>query len=58
MANKKKTIPQALLPKGYEIDNKFMYEMKKKQASVASPVQFRNEVWNPKNSKCSLTSSI
>ena len=32
-----------MLPKGYEIDNKLMPEMKK-QASVASSVQFRNEV--------------
>ena len=37
-------VPKALLPKGYGIDNKPMSEMKKKQASVASSVQFRNEV--------------
>ena len=43
MANKKKTIPQALLPKGYEIDNKLMSEMKMKQVRVAPSVQFRNE---------------
>ena len=44
MANNNTIIPQALLPKGYAIDNKSMSEMKKKQASVASSVQFRNEV--------------
>ena len=37
-------VPKELIPKGYEIDNKLMSEMKKKKASVASSVQFGNEV--------------
>ena len=44
MANKKKIIPQALMPKGYEIDSKLMSEMNKKKASVASSIQFGNGV--------------
>ena len=43
MANNNEIIPQALMPKGYEINNKLMSEMNKKKASVASSVQFRNE---------------
>ena len=39
MANKKKANP-----KGYEINNKLMEEMKKKRANIVSSVQFRNEV--------------
>ena len=30
MANKKKANPKALMPKGYEIDNKLMDEIKKR----------------------------
>ena len=44
MANKKKANPKALMPKGYEIDNKLMEEMKKKRANIVSSVQFRNEL--------------
>ena len=32
------------MPKGYEMNNKLMEEMKKKKKSIASSVQFRNEV--------------
>ena len=34
----------AFMPKGYEMNNKLMEEMKKKKKSVASSIQFRNEV--------------
>ena len=34
----------AFMPKGYEMNNKLMEEMKKKKKSIASSVQFRNEV--------------
>ena len=44
MANKSKANPKALMPKGYEIDNKLTFEMNNKKASVVSPVQFRNEI--------------
>lgn len=44
MTNKKKANPKALMPKGYEIDEKLMNEMKKKRANIASSVQFRNEL--------------
>ena len=44
MANKTEIIPQASMPKGFEIDNIPMSEMKKKKASVPSPAQFRNKV--------------
>ena len=44
MANKKKANPKALMPKGYEIDNKLMDEMKKKRANIVSSVQFRNDI--------------
>ena len=43
MANKNKTNPKALMPKGYGIEHKLMFEMKKK-ASVASSAQFRNGI--------------
>ena len=42
MANKKKTNPLALM--GYEIDNKLMSEMRKEIATIASSVQFRNDI--------------
>ena len=41
MANKKKTNPLALV--GYEIDNK-LYDMRKKRETIASSVQFRNDI--------------
>ena len=41
-------IPKALMPKGPEIDNKSMSEMKKKPASVASPIQFRHDILESK----------
>ena len=41
MTNKKK---ESLKPKGYEIDNKLMAEMKKKRENIVSSVQFRNEI--------------
>ena len=44
MAYNKKATPKALMPKGYEIDNKLMDEMKKKRASIVSSVQFRNQL--------------
>ena len=44
MANKKKANPKALMPKGSEINNKLMEEMKKKRANIVSSVQFRNEL--------------
>ena len=44
MTNKKKANTKALMPKGYEIDNKLMSDMKKKRADIASSVQFRNDV--------------
>ena len=44
MANKKNRNPQALLPKGYGIYIKLMSAMKRKQTSVASSVQFQNEL--------------
>ena len=34
----------AFMPKGYEMNNKLMEEMIKKKKSIASSVQFRNEV--------------
>ena len=34
----------AFMPKGYEMNNKLMEEMKKKKENIASSVQFRNEV--------------
>ena len=44
MANNKKANPKALMPKGYENNNKLMEEMKKKRANIVSSVQFRNEL--------------
>ena len=44
MTNKKKANTKALMPKGYEIDNKLMSDMKKKRADIVSSVQFRNDV--------------
>ena len=44
MANKKNANTKALMPKGYEIDNKLMTEMRKKRATIASSVQFRNDI--------------
>ena len=41
MANTKK-IPKALMPKGHEIDDKLISEMKKKRATITSSVQFRH----------------
>ena len=34
----------AFTPKGYEMNNKLMEEMKKKKVNIASSVQFRNDV--------------
>ena len=34
----------AFMPKGYEMNNKLMEEMKKKKVNIASSVQFRNDV--------------
>ena len=34
---------KGFMPKGYETDNKLMGEMKKKRATIASSVQFRND---------------
>ena len=42
MANKKKTNPLALM--GYEIDNELMFGMRKKNATIASSVQFGNDI--------------
>ena len=42
MANKKKASTKALMPKGYETDNKLMGEMEKKRANILSSVEFRN----------------
>lgn len=42
--NKKKANTKALMPKGYEMNNKLMEEMKKKRADIVSSVQFRNEI--------------
>ena len=42
MANRKKTNPLALM--GYEIGNKLLSEVIKKKATIASPVQFRNDI--------------
>ena len=58
MANKKKTIPQPLIPKGYETDNKLMSEMKKEKASVASSVQFRNEALESQKRKVNYQSEF
>ena len=44
MTNKKKANTKALMPRGYEIDNKLMSDMKKKRAAIVSSVQFRNDV--------------
>jgi hypothetical protein len=44
MPYKKKADPKALMPKGYEIDNKLMDEMKKKRANIVSSVQFRHDL--------------
>ena len=44
MTGKKKVDTKALMPKGYEIDNKLMGEMKKKMANIVSSVQFRNDI--------------
>ena len=44
MTNKKKANTKALMPKGYEIDNKLMGGMKQKRADIVSSVQFRNDV--------------
>ena len=44
MANKKKANTKALMPKGYEIDDKLMGEMKKKRANILSSVEFRNDL--------------
>ena len=44
MTNKKKANTKALMPRGYEIDNKLMSDMKKKREDIASSVQFRNDV--------------
>ena len=44
MANKKKASTKALMPKGYETDNKLMGEMEKKRANILSSVEFRNEL--------------
>ena len=44
MTNKKKANPKALMPKGYEIDEKLMDEMKKKRANIVSSVQFRHDI--------------
>ena len=41
MANKQ-TNPLALM--GYEIENKLMPEMRKKRATIASSIQFRNDI--------------
>ena len=35
---------KGFMPKGYEVNNKLMDEMKKKRATIASSVQFRNEL--------------
>ena len=35
---------KGFMPKGYEVDNKLMDEMKKKRATIASSVQFRNDL--------------
>ena len=34
----------AFMPKGYEVNNKLMEEMKKKRINIASSVQIRNEI--------------
>ena len=34
----------AFMPKGYEMNNKLMEEMKKKKVNIASSVQFRNDI--------------
>ena len=44
MTNKKKANTKSLIPRGYEIDNKLMSDMKKKREDIASSVQFRNDV--------------
>ena len=44
MPYKKKADPKALMPKGYEIDNKLMDEMKKKRANIVSSIEFRNDI--------------
>ena len=46
MANKKKL---NLMPKGYEIDNKLMSEMKKKRATIASSSNLEMTYQNLKN---------
>ena len=38
---------KGFMPKGYEVNNKLMDEMKKKRATIASSVQFRNGVLEP-----------
>ena len=34
----------ALMPKGYEMNNKLMEEMQKKSINIASSVQIRNDI--------------
>ena len=34
----------AFMPKGYEMNNKLMEEMKKKKVNIASSVQIRNDI--------------
>ena len=38
---------KGFMPKGYEVNNKLMDEMKKKRATIASSVQFGNDMLEP-----------
>ena len=38
---------KGFMPKGYVVNNKLMDEMKKKRATIASSVQFRNGLLEP-----------
>ena len=40
---------KGFMPKGYEVNNKLMDEMKKKRATIASSVQFRNDLLESQN---------
>ena len=35
---------KGIVPKGYEMDNKLIDEMKKKRANIVSSIEFRNDI--------------
>ena len=49
---------KGFMPKGYEIDNKLIGEMNKKRATIASSVQFRNDILESQNILITRTNLI